>query len=163
MEPMTVALTAATIFSPWQHVQWLQEVLKGKLRKQLWHVFPFSTWVRRTTLQSVYIPTLFCFFWNDVSWDSCYVLKPSLPINATLCLWHFYLSQFFCVSFKTVNLFCHLVSFSASVRFFSCHFLQTSAQAIFISIFDFCCNFVFRFCFFFLPLFLLMIIFQNVI
>ena len=49
-------------FSPWQHVQWLQKVLKGKLRKQLWHVFLFSPWVRRTTLKSVYITTVFFLF-----------------------------------------------------------------------------------------------------
>ena len=48
-------------FSPWQHVEWLQQVLKGKLRIQLWHVFLFLPWVRRTTLKSVYITTVFFF------------------------------------------------------------------------------------------------------
>ena len=94
----------------------------------------------------------FFFFWNDISWDSCYVLKPSLPINATFCLWHFYSSQFFCVSFKTVNLFCHLVSFSASVRFFFLFFFANLCPSHFYFNFWF---FVLL-CFvpvFFLPLF----------
>ena len=45
----------------------------------------FSPWVRRTTLQSVYITTVF-FFLTIFLGILFIVLKPSLPINATLCL-----------------------------------------------------------------------------
>ena len=62
MEAMTVALTTATIFFPMTACARVTKSTEGKLRNQLWHVFLFSPWVRRTTLKSVYITTVFFFF-----------------------------------------------------------------------------------------------------
>ena len=140
-----------TIFSPWQHVQWLQKVLKGKLRKQLWHVFLFSPWVRRTTLKSVYITTVF-FFLKQYFFGFLLCIKTITPDQRHFVLVTFLLVSIFLCLFLTL-LICfatwcpslHQCVFSSLLLFF----LETSAQAIFISIFDFCCNFVFRFCFFF--------------
>ena len=66
---------------------------EGKLRIQLWHVFLFSPWVRRTTLESVYITTVFFFFLKRYFLGFLLCIKTITPDQR-----HFVLETFLLVS-----------------------------------------------------------------